>query len=223
MISAINPSPTVGPSNEQLFTVLNNFAGLLSVSPTLIVARPDQNAQPVSMTLVGSNFVDGAVMFLDAAELPTTFQSSTTLFAEIPAALLEDGGAREITVTNPAPVVPRVPVSETLPTMVLNPVPVLESVIIAPVFFDDNLPNTLSGDPQSFESVFIFNGANWNGSTTFIFDSPAACELEEGGGVQVLDSRQGRATFPIECNGARTFTVQNETINRAAESPIPSP
>ena len=209
-MSAINPSPTVGPSNEQLFTVLNNFAGLLSVSPTLIVARPDQNAQPVPMTLVGFNFVDGAVMFLDATELPTQFQNSTTLFAEIPASLLKDGGAREITVTNPAPVVPRVPVSETLPIMVLNPVPILESVTIAPVFFDDNVPNTLGGDPQSFESIFIFNGANWNGSTTFFFSSPSDCVLEEGGGVQVLDSRQGRATFPIECNGTWTFRVQND-------------
>ena len=209
-ISAVNPSPTVGPSNEKLFTVLNPFAGLLSVSPTLIVARPDQDAEPVSMTLVGFNFVDGAVMFLGTTELPTQFQNSTTLFAEIPATLLKDGGAQEITVTNPDPVVPRVPVSETLPIMVLNPVPVLESVTIAPVFFDDNVPNTLGGDPQSFESIFIFNGANWNGSTTFFFSSPADCVLEEGGGVQVLDSRQGRATFPIECNGTWTFRVQND-------------
>jgi hypothetical protein len=208
-ISAINPSPTVGPSNGQPFTVLNNFAGLLSVSPTLIVARPDQNAQPVPMTLVGFNFVDGAVMFLDGAQLPTKFQNSTTLFAEIPAELLRDGGAKAITVTNPDPVVPRVPVSETLPIMVLNPVPVLESVTIAPIFFDDSVPNTLGGDPQSFVSVFIFNGANWNGTTSFTISSPPSCPIDDPGGVQVLDSRQGRATFPIQCNGTWTFTVQN--------------
>ncbi len=219
--SAVNPSPTVGPSNEKLFTVLNPFAGLLSVSPTLIVARPDQDAEPVSMTLVGFNFVDGAVMFLGTTELPTQFQNSTTLFAEIPATLLKDGGAQEITVTNPDPVVPRVPVSETLPIMVLNPVPVLESVTIAPVFFDDNVPNTLGGDHSRSSRSSSSTARTGTGPRRSSSHRRRTVCSKKGVGSRF--STPGRGEPLSRLSATAPGLSGYRTINRAAESPVSFP
>ena len=56
-VSVLNPSPTAGPSNPLIVNVLNPIAGLRSIFPDLIVARPDESSPPVPMTIIGFSFV----------------------------------------------------------------------------------------------------------------------------------------------------------------------
>jgi hypothetical protein len=205
-ISAIKPSPTVGPSNELFITVLNPIAGLISVTPNTFVARPGENAQPVSLTVVGFNFVDGAVVLLDGTDLPTTYAGSTTLFAQIPGDLIPDGGPRRITPRNPEPVVLRDPPSETLPVMVSNPIPVLESVSLAPTDFDPNRPVRPDGEEQKFNILVVLNGANFNASTKAFFSG--GCEEFSVTG-NLLNARQLVFEIPITCAGDYLVLIEN--------------
>ncbi len=205
-ITGINPSPTVGPSNELLVQVLNPVAGLLSVSPNLIVARPDDTSPPVPLSIQGFNLVDGAKVLIDGEEIPTTFVNSTSLTAEIPTSAIADGGPKTVTVKNPDPVVGREPPSETLPLMVLNPVPVLSSVSFAPTDFDESRPTRPDGTDQEFTAAIILNGANLNSSTKAFF-AGGCKEFEVTGSL--LNSRQMVFEIPITCASPWSVLFEN--------------
>ncbi|HLJ92628.1 MAG TPA: hypothetical protein VKU02_05470 [Gemmataceae bacterium] len=81
--------------------------GLTGPPPTLssLSANTAQEGSgPLTITVMGANFVPGAVVDWNGIDLPTTFVSSTQLTATIPAALLaeesgvEHGGPAQITV-----------------------------------------------------------------------------------------------------------------------------
>ena len=207
-ISALNPSPTEGPSNEQTITVLNPLAGLSSISPELIVALPDETSPPVSMTVVGSRFVDGAVVLLEGTEVPTQFVSSTTLSAEIPASLVPAGGPKRVTVQNPEPAVLRVPPSETLPLMIENPIPVLDSLSFSRAEFEDERPTRPDGEGQSFQAVLVLSGSNFNTSTKAFFDPPP-CETFDAETGTLLNSNQMVFELTITCNGQWIVLMEN--------------
>ena len=205
-ITAINPSPTLGPSNEKFVLVLNPVAGLLKVAPDLIVARPDDTSPPVPMSIEGFNFVKGAVVLIAGVEVPTEFVNSTTLTAEIPASVVPDGGPKTVTVKNPDPVVSREPPSETLPLMVLNPVPILSSISFAPTDFDESRPERPDGEAQEFKATIILNGANLNSSTKAFF-AGGCKEFEVTGSL--LNSRQMVFEIPITCSSPWSVLVEN--------------
>ena len=211
-ISVLNPSPTAGPSNELSIGVLNPIAGLRSISPDLIVARPDESSPPVPLTVVGFSFVKGATVLIEDEEIATEFVNSTTLTALIPAKSIPDGQAKRITVKNPEPVVPRVPPSETLPLMVVNPIPVLESLSFAPTSFEDGRPFRLDGETeQKFKALLIVNGANFNSATTAFFGLPACMTPEDFDGETgtLLNSNQMVFEFTVICSGSWTMTMEN--------------
>ena len=205
-ITAIKPAPTIGPSNELLITVLNPIAGLTSVTPDTFVARPGENPDPVTLTVAGSRFVEGAVVLFDGTELPTTFTDSTTLVAEIPGELIPDGGPRTITVSNPEPVVLRIPSSETVPVMITNPVPVLDSLSVTRGIFDEDRPTRPDGTGQTFEIIVVLNGSNFNLSTSAFFGG--GCETFEGSG-DLLNSTQMVFTIPVTCATHWFVLVEN--------------
>ena len=210
VISALNPAPTAGPSNEQTISVLNPIAGLLSISPDLIVARPDETSPAVPITVTGFSFVDGAVVLLEGTEVPTQFVNSTTLSAEIPASLVTEGEPKRVTVQNPEPVVARAPPSETLPRVVINPIPVLDSIRVAPVAFEDNRPFRPDGTTaQTFPILVILNGSNFNGSTTAFFGIPACEPALVADAGTLLNSNQMVFEITITCSGVWSVLMES--------------
>lgn len=101
-VTAVNPSPTVGPSAAGTFTVNNPVPALASLSATSALAA----SGATTLTVIGSGFVSGsagsAVRWNGAAR-PTTFVSGTQLMVSIPAADLTAAGAAQVTVLNPGP------------------------------------------------------------------------------------------------------------------------
>jgi hypothetical protein len=63
---------------------------------TVAAGGPDQ-----AIALLGSNFVSGSVVSFNGQNLPTTYNSATSLTATIPTALLAVAGSFPIVVTNP--------------------------------------------------------------------------------------------------------------------------
>jgi hypothetical protein len=71
--------------------------------PTLTGLSPFSTTEgPLTLTVGGTNFVQGAVVSVNGTPLATAFISGTQLTAAIPAGLLEEGTA-SVTVANPAP------------------------------------------------------------------------------------------------------------------------
>ena len=140
--------------------------------PVLTQLLPNQmeaGSPEFTLTLVGSNFVNGAAAQWDSTVLLTTYISSTQLTAQVPASLLLTPGAASVTVSNPQPGggASNALTFTILDATVPNPVPVLSQ--LTPQQMQAGLPGftlTLSG------SGFVSGStARWNGSdlvTTYI-------------------------------------------------------
>ena len=98
-ISVGTSPPGGGASKEVTFDVQNPSATLTSLSPLSVVA----GAGPTALTAAGTGFVPGAKIVYGSTDLTTTFTSSTSLSATIPASLLVTSGTAPITVVNPLP------------------------------------------------------------------------------------------------------------------------
>jgi hypothetical protein len=86
-------------SNALVFTVLFPPPGLTSINPTSASA----GAANLPLTVTGSNFQNGTIALFNFNIIPTTFVSSTTLNATIPAADLANAGVFPVDVLNPQP------------------------------------------------------------------------------------------------------------------------
>jgi len=95
-VSVTNPGG--GSSGQLPFTITS------STGPTITNLNPNsatQNGPTFDMVVTGTNFVDGAKVYWGTTPLTTTFGSSTSLTATVPASLLSTSGSFDITVTNP--------------------------------------------------------------------------------------------------------------------------
>ncbi len=97
-VLVINPDPNGGASLPATFTVTHattmTIAGL---SPNSVA--PDGPA--FTLTVTGTNFVNGATVEWNSTPLATTFVSATTLTATVPATLTAHGGTAQVTVADP--------------------------------------------------------------------------------------------------------------------------
>lgn len=101
-VTVTNPAPGGGPSNALTFTVSaapNPVPMVSSLSPNTIGA----GAAQFTLTVTGTNFVNGAVVRWNGTDLATTFVSATSLTATVPAAKVASAGAANVTVVNPGP------------------------------------------------------------------------------------------------------------------------
>ena len=99
-VTVFNPTPGGGTSGAVNFTVNNPVPVLSSISPTSATA----GGAAFTLTVTGSNFVNGAQVKWDGASRTTRFGSSTQLTADILATDIATAGTANITVVNPAPV-----------------------------------------------------------------------------------------------------------------------
>ena len=98
-VTVSNPTPGGGTTDPKTFTVNNPAPTLSSISPTSATA----GSRKATLSLVGTNFVSTSVVNWNGTPLSTTYGSSKTLSATIPAADMTTGGAFPVTVSNPTP------------------------------------------------------------------------------------------------------------------------
>ncbi len=100
-VSVQNPAGEGGTSAALTFTITapNPAPTLTSINPpSAVVGSPG-----LALTLTGSGFLAASVAQWNGTALPTTFVSSTTLTAQVPAADLATSGVYTVMVNTPAP------------------------------------------------------------------------------------------------------------------------
>jgi len=162
-ITAMNPAPTVGASNSLDLSVLNPAPGLLSSDPSSAEVRLEPNAPPITLTVTGFGFKEGAVIKVGSFEIPTKFIRATMLTGDIPQKALTVGGAFPVVVVNPAP---SVGTSESLPFLLINLPPVLNSIDPGVLFFDSTRP------AENFTAPVIMRGSNFGPNSVFELHPP---------------------------------------------------
>src|SRR5204863_1921864 len=116
-ITVVNPG--VAASNSHDFTVVNPVAVLSSLSQT----GATLNATPFTLTVTGTNFIDGAVVHFEIGRASWRDSSCISLMAAVTAAQLNTTGTFAITVVNPG-----VAASKLHDFTVVNPVAVVSSL-----------------------------------------------------------------------------------------------
>ena len=159
-VTVFNPAPGGGASNAATFTINNPVPTITSLSPPWIAP----GGPSFTLTVNGTNFVNGAVVRWNGANQTTTFVNAGQLTAAIPAADIATAGTVNVTVFNPAP---GGGTSDPAVFTVGNPVPTIASL---------NPPWIAPGGPGftlTVNGTNFVNGAvvRWNGAnqtTTFI-------------------------------------------------------
>jgi hypothetical protein len=152
-ISVGTSPPGGGASKEVTFDVQNPTATLTSLSPLSVVA----GSGATTLTVAGTGFVAGAKIVYGSTDLTTTFGSSTSLSATIPASLLVSSGTAPITVVNPPP---GGGTSSAISFTVANPTAAIQAINPSAAFVGSAaLSMTVNGSGFVPGSVVLFNGA----------------------------------------------------------------
>lgn len=132
---------------------------ITSISPSSVTV----GSAAFTLTVIGSNFVNGSTVRWGASSLPTTFSTSTQLTASISAADVATAGFAQVTVANPS----QGSTSNAIPFEIDNPAPQLSSVSPTTVVVG-GAGFTLSVTGSNFVSGSMIQ---WNGNsrpTTFV-------------------------------------------------------
>lgn len=202
-VTVFTPAPGGGMSGAQTFTINNPVPTTTALNPTSAIA----GGASLTLTVTGTNFVNGSVVRWNGSDRPTTFVSATQLTAALTASDLATAGTASVTVFNPAP---GGGTSNAQSFTINNPVPTLTALN----------PNTANAGSQSL--TLTVNGTNfvsgarvrWNGNerpTTFVNStqltaSLTAADLAAAGTAQVtvLNPAPGGGA-----SGALAFTINN--------------
>ncbi len=168
-----------GPGSGTGGSTGSQAATITGISPTSVQA----GAVATSIDVTGSNFVSGSVVTFNGSDLPTTYNSATSLSAIIPASSLTDGETAGIAVVNPGE-------SASAPAAfaVDSPTPVLTSVSPTSIPMGATGTLTLTGTGFEANSVVQLNGTNL--TTTFISGTSltavlAAAQVSQAGNGQI--------------------------------------
>ena len=203
-VTVVNPGNLT--SNTATFTINNPSPTITTISPATAVA----GSGGFTLTITGTNFVNGSVVRWNGSDRTTTFVSSTQLTAAIPASDVATAGTANVTVFNPAPGGGE---SGAVTFTINNPAPTISSISPATtVAGSGNFTLTITG------TNFV-NGAvvRWNGNprpTTFVSSTqltaaiPASDVATAGtANVTVFNPAPGGGE-----SGAVTFTIQDNTV-----------
>ncbi len=181
---------------------------LTSLNPSsVIVGGPS-----FTLTITGSNFINGVVAQVDGVDRVTQFVSPTEVRATILAQDITETGSIGITVRNPDP---NTGVSNTLNLEIVNPVPTLTSIS----------PNSATVGGPGF--TLQLTGTNfvpgvvvqWNGAnriTTFVNSTQLTAQIPNTD-LQTAGTAEVRAVNPAPGGG------QSNTLNFTIASPSPIP
>lgn len=101
-VTATNPAPGGGTSNQVFFSVIdpsNPSPTITSVNPSTTTA----GSGALTLTVNGTNFVNGSSVLFNGLPRPTTFVNSTQLTVQIQASDVASAGTVNIAVVNPQP------------------------------------------------------------------------------------------------------------------------
>jgi hypothetical protein len=177
-------------------------------APTITAVTPSSattGGGPLTITVAGTGFVSGSVVEWNKAALPTTFASSTSLSAVLPASDLQSGSVNAITVTNPG----SDGTSSSLSFNVNNPLPVIASVTPASVFAG-SAATSLNVTGSDFVKGSL---VNWNGSalvTQFVSGTALTAVLPAS---DVTGSAVAMVTVTSPTPGGGTTSPSTFTVN----------
>jgi hypothetical protein len=202
-VSVTTPPPGGGDSNVIDFQVIapNPVPVLSTLSPTTTTA----GGASFTLTINGSDFVNGAVVRWDGADRATTFLSSSKLTAQIGAADINAAGTHNVTVFNPAP---GGGLSNVLTFTVNDPLPPPASLQFSAANYQ-----LAEGTNSLVITVTRTGDTSTAVSADFSTDdssTPQPCEMPTGGANQRCDfaTAGGTLTFaPGETS--KTFTILN--------------
>jgi hypothetical protein len=159
-VTVVNPAPGGGTSAALPFTITNVLPVASALSPSSVVV----GSPAFELTVSGSGFVSGSTVQWNETARVTTFMSSTSLKAAIPAADVASAGTAQVRVVNPAPGGGN---SASLTFTVQNPAPQVTSLIPATVTVGASaFELTLTGTGFVPGAVVLWNGADR--PTTFV-------------------------------------------------------
>ncbi|HEY3330086.1 MAG TPA: IPT/TIG domain-containing protein [Capsulimonadaceae bacterium] len=118
------PDVAVATGTTLLLVYTNNTFAL----PTITAIDPDSliaGTGPINITVSGSQFLTSAAIAINGVTTSTTYLSSTSLSATLPAALVSTAGTLSVTVVN---LPPFGAVSNAILLPILNPTPVLQAI-----------------------------------------------------------------------------------------------
>jgi photosystem II stability/assembly factor-like uncharacterized protein len=98
-VTVVNAAPGGGTSASKTFTVNNPVPTLTSISPN----SATHGGASFTLTATGTGYVSGSKIQWNGTSLTTTFVSSTSLTAKVPAADIKNAGTATVKVFNPTP------------------------------------------------------------------------------------------------------------------------
>ena len=209
-ITVFNPAPGGGLSNAVNLTVNNPAPTITSLSPDTAVA----GGALFTMTVNGTNFVQGSVVRLNGTDLQTNFASNTRLTATVPAAAIASVMTLSVTVFNPTP---GGGTSNTWSFAVINPTPSVTSLSPA------------SAVAGTGALTLIVNGSNfvnasavqWNGAslqTSFVGSGQLSASVPAS---HLINAGVASVRVVTPGPGGGTSSPQSFTIT-AQQSPAPA-
>ncbi len=209
-ITVFNPTPGGGVTAALTFTInvpSNPVPAITSLNPNSTAA----GGAAFSLTVSGTNFVNGSIVRWNGADRATTFGGATSLSAQITAADIANTGTAQVTVFNPAPGGGTSPAASFNITTPPNPAPTLASLN----------PNALTAGGAAFtltvngtnfinSSVVRWNGADRTttfGSATQLTAQIPAADIANAGTAQVTVFTPASAGGGGGTSSALSFTI----------------
>ncbi len=196
-------SSTSQTSNSATFTVNNPLPALTSLSPNNATA----GGAGFTLTVNGSNFVNGALVLWNGSARTTTFVNSGQVTAAILANDIAAAGTASVTVSNPAP---GGGTSSALTFTINDPVPVLTSLSPSSKTVG-SAGFTLTVNGSKFVNGAIVSWNNSARSTTFVSSAKVTAkilstDLANAGTVPVIVTNPGPGGG---ASNSLTFTINN--------------
>ena len=211
MVSVLNPSGAL--SNSLTLQINNPVPSLTSLNPPSAIA----GSVGFTLTVTGSNFINGSVVRWNNSDRVTTFVSGTQLQATITTSDIATAGTASVSVFNSSP---GGGVSGALSFTINNPAPSITSLSPSSATAG-GVDFTLTVNGKNFVSGAV---VQWNGSnriTTYVSAtqltaSITASDLATAGTVSVTvnNPAPGGGT-----SGAQSFTVNNPLPTIASLAP----
>ncbi len=143
-------------------------------TPAITTLSPDKaivGGNAFTLTVIGSNFVNGSIVKWNSLALATTYVSSTVVTATVPAAYIAAVGSATILVFNPAPGGGN---SNSLPFSIVNPVPMASGFNVTSIAANTSGSLEVNGSGFVSTSVVYLNGrpcpTRFISGTKLVFD-----------------------------------------------------
>lgn len=209
-ITVFTPAPGGGVTAALTFTINapnNPVPAITNLTPSSTAA----GGAAFTLTVNGTNFINGSTVRWNGADRATTFGSATSLSAQITAADIANAGTAQVTVFNPAPGGGTSPTATFTITVPPNPAPILNnlnpnSALAGSAAFT----LTLTGTSFLNNSVVRWNGADRTttfGSSTQLTAQIPAADIASAGTAQVIVFNPASAGGGGGTSGALSFTI----------------